>query len=80
MNIELKHTSSRKLALAGSPAGLALAALWYLGRREVTAGTISAIHAKLSSEEFATLKSSVTAMPGWMNDAIRRYEGSRSDA
>lgn len=80
MEIRLQHVSSRKLALAGRPAGLALAALWYLGKGEVSATTIAKIQSKLASNEFEVLKSSTSAMPAWMSDAFYRYEQMMSHA
>lgn len=77
MEIRLHHVSPRKLALAGRPAGLALAALWYLGKNEVTPGVIEAIRRKLPAGEFEALKSAKGAMPAWMSDAIYRAEQAR---
>lgn len=77
MEIRLQHVSPRKLALAGRPAGLALAALWYLGKNEVTPSMIEKIRRKLSVSEFEALKSAKYAMPAWMSDAIYRAEHAR---
>lgn len=74
MEIRLQHVSPRKLALAGRPAGLALAAMWYLGKNEVTPSLIEKIRQKLSSAEFEVLKLSTSAMPAWMSDAIYKHE------
>lgn len=74
MEVRLKHVSARKLALAGRPAGVALAALWYLGKQEVTESTIAQIRKKLSPGEFEALKSATQAMPAWMVDAFHRFE------
>jgi hypothetical protein len=74
MEIRLQHVSSRKLALAGRPAGVALAALWYLGKGEVTTMTIAKIQSKLAPTEFEALKSTTSAMPAWMSDAFFHYE------
>ena len=66
------HTSShRKLQHAGKKPGLALTALWYLGKEQVNVETIRRIREGLSSEEFETLSS--TSMPGWMTEAIETY-------
>jgi hypothetical protein len=73
--VSLKHLSPRKLALTGRPAGLALTALWYLGKEKVTLETIEHIHFKLGPEEFKALCDEVSAMPGWMHDAILEYTG-----
>lgn len=56
------------------PAGLALAAMWYLGKREVTPTLVGKIQRKLGSSEFEALKSASPSMPAWMSDAIIRYE------
>lgn len=72
--VTLKHTCPRKLALAGRPAGLALAALWYLGKAEVTEMVIEKIRQKLSPEEFLALKSATASMPAWMTDVLYKYE------
>ncbi|MEW6775274.1 MAG: DUF6088 family protein [Bdellovibrionota bacterium] len=74
LEIELRHTSPRKLALAGRPAGLALAALWYLGREEVTPEVVGRIRQKLPEKEFRALQGAVSSMPAWMADAVYRQE------
>lgn len=74
MEVVLKHVSARKLALAGRPAGLALSALWYLGRNEVTPETIAQIRRKLSPTEFEALIAAKVSMPGWMAETFYRYE------
>ena len=73
MEIRLKHVCQRKLLHAGRPAGLALAALWYLGKSEVTAATIEKIRRKLSPAEFEVMKSATSSMPAWMSDALFRH-------
>jgi hypothetical protein len=75
MIIRLRHTAARKMALAGRPAGKAFAALWYLGRGEVTANTFATLKAKLPPEEFLALTNAKTIMPAWMNEALRAFEG-----
>lgn len=73
MTIQLRHVSQRKLLLAGSQAGLALAALWYLGKYEVTSSVIKKIECKLPVIEFEALKAVSDAMPVWMSNALFRY-------
>ena len=73
MEIRLQHVCQRKLAMAGRPAGLALAAMWYLGRTEVTPSLIEKIRRKLSDNEFDVLKSATSMMPSWMSDAFLRH-------
>lgn len=71
--VVLKHVSPRKLALAGRMAGIALTALWYLGKDKVTQATLAHIQAQLPPEEFAVLCESVAQMPVWMHDAFVKY-------
>lgn len=72
--IRLQHVCQRKLALAGRPAGLALSAMWYLGKTEVTPALVEKIRHKLGESEFEVLKSAVSSMPAWMSDVIFRNE------
>ena len=72
--IRLKHVCQRKLTMAGRPAGLALAAMWYLGKEGITSLVIEKIRQQLSHEEFEALKSATNAMPAWMSDAFFRHE------
>ncbi|MBB0025229.1 MULTISPECIES: DUF6088 family protein [Burkholderiaceae] len=74
LTIRLQHVAPRKLALAGRPAGLALSALWYLGRHQVTSGTFKRIAEKLPSGEFEVLRGAKASMPAWMVEAFGRYE------
>ncbi len=74
LEVTLKHVSPRKLALAGRPAGTALAALWYLGKREVDVAVIEQVRRKLPAEEFQALKAASAAQPAWMAAAFRRHE------
>lgn len=72
--VRLKHVAPRKLVLAGRPAGIALTALWYLGKREVEPSTFATIERKLSTEEFKVLTEAKTHMPAWMARALDQYE------
>lgn len=74
--LELKHVSPRKMALGTGPAGQALAALWYLGRREVTPSTFKVLNRKLAPAEFQRLSRAKSAMPAWMAKAMSVYEAS----
>ncbi|MGA7925194.1 MAG: DUF6088 family protein [Candidatus Sulfotelmatobacter sp.] len=74
LQLVFKHAPPRKLALAGQPSGLALAALWYLGEEQVTPQVFESIREKLSPEAFQQLKAEAHSMPGWMADALHRHE------
>nr|EES51964.1 MAG: conserved hypothetical protein [Leptospirillum ferrodiazotrophum] len=68
--IVLRHVAPRKLVLAGRPAGVALTALWYLGKKGVSTETIHQIRRRLSSEEFEVLKKEAHLMPAWMRERL----------
>jgi hypothetical protein len=72
--ISVRHISPRKLLLAGRPAGLALTAMWYLGKGEVTPKLVGKIRRKLGAEEFEVLKSVINDMPAWMRAAMNENE------
>lgn len=72
LKVKLMHTTSRrKLQHAGKKPGLALSALWYLGKDNIDSETIRRIREGLSAEEFETLRNS--KMPAWMASAIETY-------
>lgn len=72
--IRMKHTCENKLALAGRPAGTALAALYYLGKEEVTTAVLGEIKKKLAPAEFEKLCTSTKTMPSWLSDVIYRFK------
>jgi hypothetical protein len=74
LRLILKHVAPRKLALAGRPSGLALSALWYLGKEQVSSRTIKTIREKLTPEAFKEFKAETRSMPAWMIDTLHRYE------
>lgn len=80
MQVLLKHVCPRKLALSGSPAGIALTALWYLGKTAVTLETIEQIGSKLPQSEFKVLCSSTRSMPGWMHDVFVKFKATARHA
>ena len=74
MPIILRHVSPRKLVAPGTIVGLAISALWYLGKEQVNAQVFKAIQQKLTRAEYAQLKASIPLMPAWMADKLRHYE------
>jgi hypothetical protein len=54
---------------------LALSALWYLGKNNISTEVVKRIKEGLSEEEFETLLSS--RMPAWMSEVFRQYETGR---
>ncbi|MGR3807777.1 Transcriptional regulator, AbiEi antitoxin, Type IV TA system [Pasteurella testudinis DSM 23072] len=71
--VQMLHTSNqRKLQHAGTKVGLAISALWYLGKDLVTPAVIAKIRAYLKDEEFTTLKNA--NLTGWMHEVIHQTE------
>jgi len=68
--VKLKHVSQRKLLLAGKRPGLALSALWYLGKEAVNAEVLEAIRKGLSTKEYEILKTA-DALHHFDKDVIR---------
>ncbi|WP_409523199.1 DUF6088 family protein [Nitrincola sp. MINF-07-Sa-05] len=72
IKVKLMHTTShRKLQHAGKKPGLALSALWYLGKDNIDTEVVRRIREGLSTEEFETLRTS--KMPAWMASAIENH-------
>lgn len=67
--VELRRLAPRKLALAGSPAGSVLVALWHLGKQELCQGRLEAALATLEPSDIKRLIK-CRELPGWMSDAI----------
>ena len=70
--VKMIHTSNRRrLQFAGETAGLALSALWYLGKDNVTPETIATIESTVGAEEFEKLRSA--DIPAWMAMALNAF-------
>jgi NAD(P)-dependent dehydrogenase (short-subunit alcohol dehydrogenase family) len=70
--------AATKAAVIGMTPGLALSALWYLGKEHVT--PIRTIREKLTPEAFAEFKAETPPMPAWMTNILLRYEKQTADA
>ncbi len=69
ITVKMVHTSNRRrLQFAGEAAGVALSALWYLGKNNVSPKTVATIEAALGPAEFQRLRSA--DMPAWMTKAL----------
>ena len=69
ISVRMVHTSNRRrLQFAGEATGVALSALWYLGKNNVTPGTVATIAASLGPSAFEQLRSA--DMPAWMTKAL----------
>lgn len=69
VTVKMIHTSNwRRLQFAGKKTGLALSALWYLGKDHANSEAVSRIKSGLSEEEFEKLRSA--DLPKWMVVAL----------
>lgn len=78
LTFTLKHVSSKKLVFAGTKVGLAISALWFLGKEHINAKAIETIQSYLSQSEKKSLHSAIPSMPGWMSKAFYEYERNKS--
>jgi hypothetical protein len=69
----LKHASSQLLAFGTGPVGLAFAALWYMGKQQVTAEVLKKVRERLTSSEFSELRGSAQ-LPPWLSVAFQKFE------
>lgn len=76
--VVMKHISPRKIICPGTDVGLAVLALWYLGKKKTTKKALSQIKKHLSESEYQVLLANTDKMPGWMSDALYHFEGQGS--
>ena len=69
-HVRLLHVAPEKLQHAGTIVGLALCALFYLGKKGVNDTVIASIKTKMAPSEFKRLADS--EIPVWMQLALRR--------
>ncbi len=70
--VVLQHVGPKRLVLADRPAGLAVAALQYLGREAVTPEVIEQVARRLPHAEFEALREAAPSLPAWLGTALRR--------
>jgi transposase InsO family protein len=75
--IRFRHVAPRKMQYAGTVVGTAIAALRYLGKKQVTPQVIATLEQALTKEDFLTLRQATTALPGWAMDKFYDYEAQR---
>jgi len=68
--VRLQHVSSEHLQKAGTKVGVALVALFYLGRKEASISVVHTILRSLNREEFRKLQA--CNKPVWMQSALGR--------
>lgn len=72
--IEMKHVSPKKLRLAGTPAGVAMLALWNRGKTSVGSSEIETVKQCLGTEGYSELMAAIPYMPGWLSAALMKHE------
>lgn len=69
--VRLRHSSWQRLQQAGTQAGLALTALFYLGKEGMTDQVIGKILCSLSAKEYSELMA--CKMPNWMRKVLAGF-------
>lgn len=69
--ILVRNVSPRKIALCDRVAGLAITAIWDIGRPRMTRTIMKDIMGRLPESERESVKSSITTLPGWAVDYIQ---------
>ncbi len=69
LKVTMIHASHRKLQLAGKRSGLALSALWYLGKEGVTVHAVKKVCSQLKAEELLEFMSA--DKPAWMETVLK---------
>jgi hypothetical protein len=77
LEVTLKRVSRKKIPMIGSKVGLAILALWYLGKNLITHESIVKIEKKLAPQEFEKFISSTGYMPAWMSNAVLQYKNTK---
>ncbi len=76
LKVKLVHVAQRKLQLAGKRSGLALSALWYLGKEGIQHGAIEQVCSRLSRDELHELLSA--NLPAWLSSALNQYTAEKA--
>ncbi len=71
--IELKHANPSRMIAAGTKAGIAISALLYLTKKNVTNKIIDTVKSQLSPDEFNQVLKEIENMPVWLADAFYQY-------
>lgn len=74
IEVKLKKVSQRKLILAGTLAGIAISALWYLTKEEISLKTLERIEQVLPANEFEKLTAVKASLPSWVAALITSYQ------
>src|SRR5580700_8448198 len=77
LEVALKHVSRKKIPMTESKAGLAILALWYLGKNLISNQVIKKIEEKLTLQEFEKFTLSTQYMPAWMSNVVLQYKNSK---
>lgn len=78
--IVLTHISAKKIVMPGTMVGLAISALWYLGKNHVNNSIIEKIKKKMTQKQFSELLNQTIKMPAWMADFFYQYKQEKTYA
>ena len=72
--ITLKHINPSRLIAPGTKVGLAISALIYLGKENITQEKIQKIKKQLSKNEFNAIFKKASALPAWLANTLFKYK------
>lgn len=73
LEVVLRHAAPGRLNFAGTPVGLALAALRYLGRGAVNQNALETAHRRLPPGALDALAEKQPGVPAWLARAVRAF-------
>jgi hypothetical protein len=79
LQILLKPTTPRNMAMAGKISGLITQALQHLGQRHVTDDMLPALRRRLTDQDKQQLLKDITYPPAWIADIFRRLASDQTE-
>lgn len=76
--VQIRSISPRKIALCGRTAGLAITAIWRIGKQKMTPTIMTTILNSLPHEERMAVQETVAALPAWAAEQLANIDNSRT--
>lgn len=72
--IQLKHVSPKKLVRPNTMVGLAILALWNMGKHNVNSNLLNRLEKSIEKKSFEEVLACTAQMPAWMANALYKYQ------
>ena len=73
LKISFIRAARRKLQFSGTRTGLALSALWFLGKEGISESAVKEVCSRLEENEINQLKNA--ELPAWLAESLNQYQG-----